>query len=694
MTNEIIINLIAKDKATGKLISVSDALKSINKSANTAQGGVKKLTNGVKKTDGVLKKLMQSIERIAFYRVIRSAIKAVTQGLQEGTQNLVQYSAAMNSLDASQANSTMSEFATNALWIKNTVASALMPILQSLVPVLNALAEAFVFVTNAFNQFIKALQGSAYFTRAKRVIQDYADSLGGAGAAAKEFKKQIFGFDELNIFSEPSDKGGGVKDLLDFNDMFEEVEVNQKLAEWTANIKKEFSGLQKFLGGVALAVGAILILTGHFGVGIAAFLAGAMLEWGAAGVNWNTLGDTVGAKIANAIAFTAPVLVALGALLAVAGKVWLGAGMIIAGSALFEGMAVTGASDQLSAELQDKLGKIGIAVGLMELTIGAVMAIFGKDPMTILKGVGLMIAGASTAASGIAIANDWLGKDLSANLAIITDIIADFVIVMGTLLVFTGHVPLGVGALVGGLLVKYNNAKNITSEGVSEEIRNKLQDLENVAYTFEVVMGVIMIFSGNPVGIAAGLGLIAHAAISKFAGGNWSSDSMKQFFNDRFGELNSDIDKNFENIADSSANEFTSTWGTKVKNWAKTFKINIPINANISSNYSYNGGFQMNAGGGFVDSGQMFIARENGLPEMVGSFGNQTAVANNAQIVEGIASGVESAMDNTNSVILQMANAIVNAIAEKEINTQVISDRDVARSAERGRTLTGATVYA
>mgnify|MGYP007126593115 CR=1 FL=1 len=39
----------------------------------------------------------------------------------------------------------------------------------------------------------------------------------------------------------------------------------------------------------------------------------------------------------------------------------------------------------------------------------------------------------------------------------------------------------------------------------------------------------------------------------------------------------------------------------------------------------------------------MFIAREGG-PELVGSIGRKTAVANNAQIVDGIASGVYSAV--------------------------------------------------
>lgn len=54
------------------------------------------------------------------------------------------------------------------------------------------------------------------------------------------------------------------------------------------------------------------------------------------------------------------------------------------------------------------------------------------------------------------------------------------------------------------------------------------------------------------------------------------------------------------------------------------------------------------ATGGFPDTGQMFIAREAG-PELVGRIGRRTAVANNDQIVQGIASAVRSAMSGVNS---------------------------------------------
>lgn len=53
--------------------------------------------------------------------------------------------------------------------------------------------------------------------------------------------------------------------------------------------------------------------------------------------------------------------------------------------------------------------------------------------------------------------------------------------------------------------------------------------------------------------------------------------------------------------------------------------------------------------GGFVDSGEIFLSKENGIPEYVGSIGSRTAVANNDQIVEGITKGVARGMSQVKS---------------------------------------------
>lgn len=63
------------------------------------------------------------------------------------------------------------------------------------------------------------------------------------------------------------------------------------------------------------------------------------------------------------------------------------------------------------------------------------------------------------------------------------------------------------------------------------------------------------------------------------------------------------------------------------------------------------------AEGGFVATGDMFVANENGVPEMIGKIGNQPAVANNDQIVEAISIGVAKAMSNVPRETTTVINA-------------------------------------
>lgn len=104
---------------------------------------------------------------------------------------------------------------------------------------------------------------------------------------------------------------------------------------------------------------------------------------------------------------------------------------------------------------------------------------------------------------------------------------------------------------------------------------------------------------------------------------------------------------------------------------------------------------ELKANGGFVDTGQMFIAREAGA-EMVGSIGRRTAVANNDQIVAGIASGVASANSESNA-LLREQNTLLRAMLEKESGVY-LDGKHITKSVEkhqreRGRVLVAGGVY-
>lgn len=75
------------------------------------------------------------------------------------------------------------------------------------------------------------------------------------------------------------------------------------------------------------------------------------------------------------------------------------------------------------------------------------------------------------------------------------------------------------------------------------------------------------------------------------------------------------------------------------------------------------------AGGGFPTEGEFFLAREAG-PELVGTIGNRTAVANNDQIVDGIRAGVSTANQEQNS-LLQEQNALLKRFVDGSLSIHV-----------------------
>lgn len=83
------------------------------------------------------------------------------------------------------------------------------------------------------------------------------------------------------------------------------------------------------------------------------------------------------------------------------------------------------------------------------------------------------------------------------------------------------------------------------------------------------------------------------------------------------------------------------------------------------------------ASGGFVDRGEMFIARESG-PELVGTIGSRTAVANNDQIVESLQGGVEAGNMPLLAAIYQLI-AVAEQIADKETTIELDGEA-IARS--------------
>lgn len=92
--------------------------------------------------------------------------------------------------------------------LKGSIATAFEPILQVVVPALTQLIAKLVEAANAVGTFFATITGRGYIYKFTADQQDYAASVAGTGKAAKEAKKDLMGFDEINRLSKDTDSGG------------------------------------------------------------------------------------------------------------------------------------------------------------------------------------------------------------------------------------------------------------------------------------------------------------------------------------------------------------------------------------------------------------------------------------------------------------------------------------------------------
>lgn len=582
-----------------------------------------------------IKGLVKSLGRIALYRAVRSAIKGISTACKEGVNNLVQYSAALNSTDAASANSTMSEYASTLLQVKNSVGAAVMPALAALLPVINTIASAFITAANAVNQFFQALRGQSTFTKAKKNTVDYAKSLKTASGAAKELQKTLLGFDEINRLNDENKGGGGGAAGADYSNMFEEAQVSEKAKKFAEVLTKIQEFVTSAYGILTSAlgmfvIGAILTFSGaNILLGLGLMAAGAYLFAKEIAANWDEMTEKVKDTIEKImIAVGAGVLV-VGVILAFSGaNIPLGIGLMLTGAAVL-GAAAKLDWERMKKQLQGTLGKVLAAVSAGLLVLGCVLTFSGAN---LPLGIGLMIAGAAGLAGVVAVNWDYIKEQLQGVFGKIAVIGSTLLLAVGLVLVFTGvGLPLGIALIIAGI-TGYGAVTAANWDSVNAWLTKAWEKIKRSAESVgKIAIGSALVFSG--VGATVGLPMLAdgYSSIGKEADWNTIPDKIKGVFND-----------------------IKAWWAVSIVPWISDAKASIasifdfgssttlPAASNVvKPKFSHTVG--RFASGGFVTSGDLFMAREAG-PEFVGSIGGRTAVANNDQIVEAVSDGVYRAM--------------------------------------------------
>ena len=181
--------------------------------------------------------IFRSFGRIAYYRLIRSAIKAVTQAFQEGLKNAYLFSEGLNNAVDGRIAVALDALSSSALKMKNQLGAAFGSLLTAIAPVLQTIITLVTNLANAITQLMAAFTG-ATFLKAKDVSAKFADDTAKGAKSAKEWKNQLMGFDVINRLEEPSSGGSGSgKNEIDPATMFEVTEINTAIRNFVEDFK-------------------------------------------------------------------------------------------------------------------------------------------------------------------------------------------------------------------------------------------------------------------------------------------------------------------------------------------------------------------------------------------------------------------------------------------------------------------------
>lgn len=239
-------------RKVGNMIStmVRNVVNFFKKIADSLTGLIKKFLNFEKSGTKTSNKLIRGIQRIfmALASRLRSmAVTAVTDSMGDSFENLQKHS--------SRLDAQMTKLKVTLQLIGGQFVAAFEPVLNYVLPAVNALANGILSAVNALSQLIAALSGQSTYIKATANMDAFKDSASGASKAQKDLNKQLQSFDELNnITTNDGSKGGsgsGNKDNKGTN--YEDADIPENIKKLSEKIKEawesaDFTGIGRTIG--------------------------------------------------------------------------------------------------------------------------------------------------------------------------------------------------------------------------------------------------------------------------------------------------------------------------------------------------------------------------------------------------------------------------------------------------------------
>lgn len=462
------------------------------------------------------------------------------------------------------------------------------------------------------------------------------------------------------------------------------------------NISQELNGIMIALSGAAVGVGAILAFSGaNVTLGLAMMAWGGWEGYQAIKANWDSaMIDPVQKVVNTVLGILAPAQMAIGAILAFSGaSLPLGIALMAVGAVELASIAALNWSG-LSSNVKSVISTIAAFAGGALLALGVVLALTG---VMLPLGIALIAAGAIALVTSVALNWNKVKDGTSGVLGTILSTASKALLPLGIILALTGvALPLGIALIAVGA-ISLVAQKKLNWDLIGDKIKSILGTILGVVSKALLPLGAFLALTG--VALPLGIALMAAGAVSlaKAKKPDWDTmkknvgsalDNAKKTADDKLSKLK----KAFSDAADAAS----KAWGN-IK--LKFGQIKLPSIKTIWSAAtgalaqfipglpSFSLDWNYYAKGGFPDTGELYIARENGS-EMIGRMGNKNVVANNQQIIDGIARGVASANSQQNA-LLREQNELLRALLEKDTG---ISIGDITNAARRQNQRMGKTV--
>lgn len=619
------------------------------------------------------------------------------------------------------------------------VGNIFIPILTKVLPiaiaVASALQEIIAAIAALFGVTVKSPKWGDAIGSASAGSGAIADNMDSAAGSAKELKRYLAGFDELNVLPDQNQGGSGSGAGVGGGDLgldlpgydFLKNAVTTQIDEWKKKLEPLVSfvkdNLKEILGLIATIGIALLAwkLSNNFLNGIMALKtlgknglsipltisAGVILTATGFTIEFSGIKDAIEKKL-NSFNFGE---IILGGLTGTAGAGLLGKGI---------GQFIAKAFGESAVAKAITAGGGTISTGLIGAAIGGIVAgipmfVTGVydaivNGLNILNGL-LVPAGATMAGAGIGAIIGSLGGPIGTGIGALIGLAVGALTDLGILIYqkwdeicaffapvaewFNVNVVQPISGFFSGL---WTDIVKTFSPAVTW-----FSDLwESVSQTFEdVFYNIGVLVSGTWETIKIVWGIVSDwfdtnviQPVASFFSGLWdgiSSWAIKSW--NKISTVFSGIAAWFDaNVIRPIVGFFTDLWTDitvifgKVVGFFKGIINGVLSGLNSAISYAFGGinsilrsirGFSiagftpfsglreisvpqipMLADGGFVDQGQLFIAREAGA-EMVGSIGRRTAVANNDQIVEGIATATREGNEDLINALYAVAQQII-----------------------------------